>query len=316
MNENHELSAEIEEIAARLCPSYASELSVAVIDLKGRAKGLQPKIAGYKMDDFIYPASVWKIFIAAEIFRKVDKGALRLQSQVRVELPTEEKAARHLQFFPSGSKADHRPALKVGDVVTLGYLLNLMLTRSDNFASNLLMALARREEVNKFIIRANGWSGSDVTDEYVHGLKAQPVYQFSKVTVSSARHLADFFYKVETEQLVTPSVSKQLKHYMQEWKHDGKVGLYLPEFRHYYCKGGWLEINRYKHGFWRAFKKAIKPGGYAITRWINDAGVVTGRTSRYAIAVLSRTNSRWPWCTFPIEALSREIHQLMESRSR
>jgi hypothetical protein len=298
MNENLSLSRETQQIIKGLVPQ-PTEISFALIDLSQD----MPQIAGFNLDTFLYPASVWKVFIAAEILRKADAGILDLVAEV--DIASQDKDGKDIQFFPSGSKTDHRPVLQIGDKLTIGYLVDLMLTRSDNVASNALMSIAGREDINDRIILANGWNGSEVPNEHVACLKAQPTYQFSKVTVSTARHFAELFYKIETGELVNGAVSKNLKRYMQNSNHGSRADLYIPEFESYYRKGGWLEIDERQNG---------DTTENAVIRWVNDAGVVRGQNSHYVISMLTRTNSKEPTIKFPVEDFSRKVYQLMESR--
>ena len=61
--------------------------------------------------------------------------------------------------------------------------------------------------------------------------------------------------------------------------------------------------------------KNILRKGYAINRWVGDAGVVKGKKSHYVIAILTLTKSVWPWVKFPMKEFSQQIHELMENQS-
>jgi len=304
MKENQKVSSQLEAIVGSIHPQPA-EISLAVIDWK------TSQIAGVNMDHFIYPASIYKIFIAAEILRQVNSGQRKLEDLIEVR-DINEVDKENPRFFPKSTHRDHRPLLKTGEKVSLDYLLDLMLTRSDNTASNVLMDVANRENINNHIILPNGWNGSEVTRKFLDRLKEEKEYRVSKITVSNARHLVEFFYKVENNQLVNTWVSQKLKEYMLRWRRDGRKGLNLPEFKSYYRKGGWLEINGYKWNIWRGIKSAYQKG-VAIIRYNGDAGVVVGDNSHYVIAVLTITKTKWPWVKFPMRRLSKEIHRLMET---
>lgn len=305
MKENLELSQKIQQIIVRLHPKPA-EISLAVIDLKNP----ESRIAGVNMDAFIYPASVYKAFVAAEILRKADAGELSLEDVV--EIPAVDEVDKDYKLFPKGSKEDHRPLLKSGDRVTIDYLLDLIFTRSDNTASNVLVDIATRENINERIILAHGWKGSEVTRKFLDRSKEIPKYQHSAITVSNARHLAEFMSRIEKGQMINDFVSVKLKEYMLRRYTGTRAGLKIPQLKQYYGKGGWLVINGYKYGFFKALRKAIEKG-HAVNTWSNDAGVIVGNNSRYAIAVLTLTKSKWPWAEFPMQKLSKEIYELMES---
>ncbi len=304
MRENVELSQKITKIVENLSPKPA-QISFVVINLKTT----KPEISGYNMNEFIYPASVYKIFIGAEILRKVYHKELNLSDEVEIKSPNE--VDKDVRLFPKSTHKDHRPLLKAGDKVTVDYLLDLVFSRSDNTASNTLMDIADREKINNYIILPNGWNGSEVTRKFINRLKEEKEYRVSRITVSNARHLAEFFYKVEKGELVNEWVSEKLKSYMQNWNREGRTGLYISEFINYYRKGGWLEINGYKYNFLSAVKNVIKKG-HAVNKWSNDAGVVTGKNSHYTIALLTLTKSAFPWINFPLKSFSKAIHTLME----
>lgn len=307
MRENLELSEKFREIIDKIYPKPA-QISFAVIDLTPEV----PEISGYNMDEFIYPASIYKVFIGAEILRKAYQKELNLSDIIEIKSPND--VDKNLRLFPKTTKADHRPLLKAGDKVDINYLLELVFSRSDNTASNTLMDIASREEINNHIILPNHWNGSEVTRKFLDRLKEEKEYRVSQITVSNARHLAEFFYKVEKGQLVNEWVSEKLRNYMHKWNRGGRSGLYLSEFVDYYRKGGWLEINGYKYNFFSAIKNVIKKG-HAVNRWSNDAGVITGKNSNYVIALLTLTKSKWPWVKFPMEKFSQQIYEIMEKNS-
>ncbi len=305
MKENSQLSEKFKGIIENLVPKPA-QVSFAVINLTT----LEPEISGYNMEQFVYPASIYKVFIGAEILRKVSCKELILEDKVEIQEINE--ANSEIVLFPKEGSQDERPALMQGDMVTLDYLLDLMLTRSDNTAANTLMDIAEREQINENIIIPNGWHGSDITRKFIDRLKEQEKYRKSEVTVSNAKHLVELFYKIDKGELVNSWVSQKLKEYMLRWNRAGRGGLYLQEFSSYYRKGGFLYVNGYRVNFWKALKNVLK-GGHAVNKWIGDAGVVTGTNSHYVIAVLTLTKSKWPWTRFPMKKFSKQVYNLMET---
>lgn len=326
MKEDVELSRKISDIIQRIRPQPA-QISFAIVDLKKN----EPTIAGYNMDEFVYPASVYKVFVGTEALRQVHEKVFDLEDIIEIKNPND--VDKNLDLFPKSTRGDNRPLLKKGDKVTVDYLLDLVFTRSDNTAANTLIDLVGRENINKNIIVSNGWQGSGITRKFLDRSKEEEKYKYSDTTVSCARHLADLFYKIETGQLINPWISEKLKKYMLRWNRGGRTGLYIPEFENffqktgsafntlelqdmqrYYRKGGWLEVNGYKVNFFKAVKHAIQKG-HAVNRWSNDAGMVKGENSNYAIALLTLTKSKWPWVKFPLKEFSREIYRLMEDQS-
>lgn len=277
------------------------EMSIALIDLTEP----KPRIFGYAMDHYIYPASVYKIFIGAEVLRKVETGELAMDQLIEIKSPND------VDTDPNIFPGDTRNLLKTGDNITINYLLDLMLTRSYNTASNTLIDLVGRENITNNIIYKYNWYGSEVTRKFLNRVKEGKPYQFSSTTLSCARHLAEFFYRVETETLISPFVSQKLKEYMLKWMRGGREGLSIDAHISFYRKGGWLETNLWKHSLLSAIRSILNKR-WAVIRWSNDAGVITEDNSKYVVALLTVHKSISPNSYFDLKKLAKLIHKFME----
>ncbi len=175
------------------------QISLAVIDLSGP----QPRLGGVHFDNFIYPASVYKMYVAAEVLRQISEGKYFLSGSSVARAPNVVDRSKELLHDP-------RPLLNEGDTVTVGYLLDLMITRSDNSAANCLIDLATRDSINTLIHRYN-WQGSEVTRKFLKRKFEDPGYADIRGTETCALHAADFMYRISTNQLANPWVSQQMK---------------------------------------------------------------------------------------------------------
>lgn len=296
------------------------EIGVAIVDLKER----ESKIFGHNMDHFIYPASVYKVFIGAEVLRKVEAKELSLEELVEVRSPND--VDRHTNLFPG----DSRGLLKAGDTVSVDYLLDLMLTRSDNTSSNVLIDLVGRENISARIVDSYGWKGSEITRKFLDRSKEDTPYRYSETTKTCARHMAEFMYLIEKGKLISPFVSEKMREYMLRWNRGGRQGLTLTEYLFVYRKGGYLENNLYqgvyknyyhKSGFgleyartiWRLLKNIFLKG-WAFICWQNDIAVITGQNSHYVAAVFTVTKSLNPRKRFPMQHFAKILFDYMESR--
>lgn len=77
MKENLLLNQKIKEVIEKIHPK-PNEISFAVIDLKIN----EPQVVGYNADRLIYPASIYKVFVAAEILRQIDSGKRKLNDEI------------------------------------------------------------------------------------------------------------------------------------------------------------------------------------------------------------------------------------------
>jgi beta-lactamase class A len=224
------------------------QISLAVIDMTKN----EPHFAGVKYDNFIYPASVYKMYVAAEVLRQISEGKYFLTSPVIVKAPNDVDHSKELSFDP-------RPLLRDGDTVTVTYLLDLMITRSDNTAANCLIDLARRENINT-LIHQYKWDGSEVTRKYLKRKFEDPGYENVRGTETCALHAADFMYKIYTNQLVNPWVSMQMKVFLGRQLDSTKLATSLPANAMFYHKTGWFSF------------------------WTHDVGIVDDGEVRYVIA--------------------------------
>jgi beta-lactamase class A len=253
------------------------QISLAVIDLMQR----QPVFAGVNEDNFIYPASVYKMYVAMEILSQISSGQLTYFDPYAVKAPNDVDITREISYDP-------RPLLHHDDTVTIHYLLDLMITRSDNSAANCLIDLAKRPNINQTMLRYN-WHGSEVTRKFLKRKFEDPGYDTVKSTATCALHAADFMYKIETRTLVTPWVSMQLKSFLGMQLDTTKLSRGLPVTATFYHKTGWWSY--YTH----------------------DVGIVDDGEVKYIIALFTPVteDDARPM----MKDLSSRIYNLMKRRS-
>ncbi len=223
------------------------QISLAVIDLDKTP----PRLGGVNPENFIYPASVYKMYVAAAILKQISEGCYSLWNPYVVRAPNDVDSEKQLDLDP-------RPVLHAGDTVTVDYLLDLMITRSDNSAANCLIDLARREYINA-MIDGFGWKGSEVTRKFLKRKFEDPGYDTVRGTETCALHAAEFMYRVYSNKLVNPWVSQQMKTFLGRQLDTTKLATGLPRDAMFYHKTGWFAY------------------------WTNDVGIVDG-DARYIIA--------------------------------
>jgi beta-lactamase class A len=226
-------------------------ISFAVIDLTGR----KPLIGGVNMEHFIYPASLYKMYVAMEVLKQVSNNQYSLYKNYIIKSPNDVDRTSEIKWDP-------RPLLKDGDTVTINYLLDLMITRSDNSAANCLIDIAGRDNINA-TMHENGWYGSEVTRKYLSRKFEDPGYDTVRSTVTNALHAAEFIYKMSVNELINPWVSQQMKVLLGRQLDTTKLSTGLPHDAMFYHKSGW----------WNFFT--------------NDVGLVDDGKIRYVIALFS-----------------------------
>ncbi|MDQ6902879.1 MAG: class A beta-lactamase-related serine hydrolase, partial [Bacteroidota bacterium] len=227
------------------------KISFAVIDLNGK----KPIFGCVNCSNFIYPASVYKMYVAMEILRQVSNGDFSLYENYIVKAPNDVDKSKQISYDP-------RPLLRAGDTVTINYLLDLMITRSDNAAANCLIDKATRDSINK-TMHLMGWYGSEVTRKFLSRKFEDVGYDTIKSTQTCALNAADFMYKIYTNTLINPWVSMQMKALLGRQLDTTKLSLGLPKTAMYYHKTGWWNY------------------------YTNDVGIVEDSKIKYIIAVFT-----------------------------
>jgi beta-lactamase class A len=251
-------------------------VSFAVIDLSDN----RAIFGGVHFDNFIYPASVYKMYVAMEVLKQASARRFSLLDEYVVRSPNDVDRSKEISYDP-------RPLLRDGDTVTIHYLLDLMITRSDNAAANCLIDIAQRPSINMTMLEY-GWGGSEVTRKFLRRTLEDPGFESVRSTETCALHAADFMYRIYSRKLVNPWVSMQLKSYLALQLDTAKLTGGLPRSASFFHKTGWWSY--YTH----------------------DTGIVDDGRVKYIISLFTpvpeqRARPR-------MQALSRQVYELMRKR--
>jgi len=255
-NRDADLSQQLKEIVTALeldkdfdvGEDGLEQISLAVIDLNSK----KPALGVVNPENFIYPASVYKMYVAAEVLEQISNGDYNLDRTYIAHTPNTVDRSREI-------KSDPRPLLKDGDTVSVNYLLDLMITRSDNSAANCLIDIASRPAINTLMKKYN-WHGSEVTRKFLSRKFEDPGYEKVPGTMTSALHAADFMYRIYTNELVNPWVSMQMKCLLGRQLDKSKLAQGLPPNAMFYHKTGWFSY------------------------WTNDVGIIDDGNIKYILA--------------------------------
>ena len=251
-------------------------ISLAVVDLSNG----KPVLGGVHYDEFIYPASVYKMYVAMEVLKEISDGDYYLSTPYVVRFPNAVDSSREIAWDP-------RPLLRVGDTVTINYLLDLMITRSDNSAANCLIDVARRDSINA-TMHEYGWYGSEVTRKFLSREYEDSAYKNIRGTSTCALHAADFMYRVYANKLVNSWVSMQLKALLGRQLDTTKISRGLPRDAMFYHKTGWWST------------------------WTNDVGIVEDGNVKYIISCFTPVTQSE--AEPMMKDLSRKVFGLIERR--
>jgi beta-lactamase class A len=262
---NHKLIKKIKKVISDLkldkefsiSDKTKKHISLCILDLSSEI----PKIAGYKMYNFLYPASLYKIYIAGALMEQVSKKKLFLDKKYKVKKVNAIDKKKEVSI-------DARQLIKAGQSVSLDYLLDLMITRSDNTAANCLIDIIDRKEINKFIHK-HGWKGSEVTRKFLPRELEDKKYKDAKPTLTNALHVAEFFYLLEEGKIGNKDLSIYLKGVFGRQLDNTKLSKGFSKKSNFHHKTGWF-----------AYGKKNKYGFTA------DAGILEMNDKKYIVSVI------------------------------
>lgn len=239
---------------------------------------------------------MYKIFVAAEALRQVENKIINFDKKITISKINAVDKRKQIPY-------DGGKLLKSGDKESMGYLLELMLSRSDNTAANCLIDLVGRENINKNIIKKYHWQGSEVTRKFLSRKFEKAKYKKAPITLTCARHIAKLFFLVEKEKILNSESSQLLKELLSNGKHfeNDNIGAGLPKSSKFYRKGGWFESN-------------LKDG--TIVKFNSDAGIVEDGNIKYIIVILTSIKTKSHKKSSLMKRLSHEIYELIRLHNR
>ena len=249
---------DIEPRLAELERELQGTLGVVAHALPEAGDGDVEGTVAYHAEHAFPAASTIKVFVLQTLLEHAAEGRLGLDDEVTLGAAD--------QVTGSGILKDLTP----GRRYTLLDLARLMITISDNTATNLLIDALGVPTVNASIDR-HGWSGT-----HLAGLLQRPDLARAGDTrrsTTSPADLADAFTRLWRGELLPPPLTELAQSIYRKQQRTDQLGRYLP-FDSYSTETGES-----------ALVIASKSGSIRGVR--NDAGVIERGPSRYVLAVMT-----------------------------
>ncbi|QIN81423.1 hypothetical protein GBA63_01350 [Rubrobacter tropicus] len=206
---------------------------------------------GVRADETFFSASIIKVPVMVAVYRKVEKGDLSFSQEVELKEEDWAAGAGWLQWEKAGTKQ------------TVGDLLLLMMTQSDNVATNALVRMV---------------GGKDHVNDVAESLGAKDTLLYQKVSSergavpaldnrTTPRDMATMMQKIADDEAASEKSCGYMKDLMRTNELDWWLDAGLPADVDAANKAGWL---------------------YQV---YGDVGIVEHEGNRYAIAILSKHGS-------------------------
>ena len=206
---------------------------------------------GVRPDEKFFSASIIKVPVMVAVYRKVDKGELSFSQQVEIKEEDWAAGAGWLQWEKAGTKQ------------TVGDLLLLMMTQSDNVATNALVRMV---------------GGADHVNEVARSLGAENTLLYQKI--SSERGAVPAL-----DNRTTPrDMAAMLQEIAEGEAASTKSCGYMIDLMHTNELDWWLDA-----GLPAGVDAANKAGW--LYKVYGDVGIVHEGDRRYVVAILSKHGS-------------------------
>lgn len=171
------------------------------------------KAYSYQGEKLMATASTMKVFVLGAILEEVQKGKILLEDKVQLK--------REDQVGGSGVLKELDPGL----VMTVKDVATLMIIKSDNTATNILMDMAGGvEKINAHMVRhgiKNSRVGSKIDFEYIGN-------DFRKLAIASADEFVAYLEKIYQRKILSEAMTKIFFSIMGKQQYLDQVPRYIP----------------------------------------------------------------------------------------
>lgn len=232
-------------------------------------------------DVSFHAASTMKVPVMIELFRRVDAGTLHLDQTLRIENRFTSIVDGSPFTLNANDDSDSTLYHRIGQDVSLRELNQRMITRSSNFATNLIIQLLDAPTITA---NARALGARDI--QVRRGVEDQKAFDAGLNNTTTAHDLGVLLAAIEQGRAVSAASSKAMKEVLLEQEFNDEIPAGLPP----------------------GTPVAHKTG--SITATWHDAAIVypKGRRAPYILVVLTRKIPKEQDGQALIAAISREIY--------
>jgi beta-lactamase class A len=264
-------SRDLEAAISERLAETGADFAVAYRDLQtGDEFLIQPDVQ-------FHAASMMKVPVMLRLYQMSDWGQLDLDT--RIEVKNEFTSIYDGSSYSLSADEDSDSTLYslVGSEVTVRDLLDRMIARSSNLATNILIEIADPDSIAPMLagLRADGM-------KVLRGVEDIPAYENGLNNTTSARGLLELFSALARGQTATPRATSEMMQALLRQEFNDAIPAGLPEGTPVAHKTGWITAVDHDGGI-------VMPAGrtsYVLV--ILTSGVEDETVTRAAAADVSR----------------------------
>jgi len=259
----------VTELEAFIAEQTNQTISVAVYDLETGDEIL------VNPDEAYHPASTIKVHVMMEVFRQAEQGLFRLGDRLPIINAFTSIADGSKFSLDVNDDAEKTLYPRIGETETIAELTRLMIVRSSNLATNLLLDLLGLEFL-QHTLDEHELGGIDLR----RGVEDELAFEHGINNRVTADGLVDLLQLIAEERAFTPELSRSMLEILHDQEFRSGIPAGLPPTARVAHKTG--EISTIAHDAGIVYMPNRKPYVVAIlTEWDKD---VTGRKTTIAAA--------------------------------
>ena len=265
-------------IEARIAMVPGARAGVVLHDLKDR---FHVAIAA---DSSFHAASTMKVPVMIELFRRADAGALALDQGVLLVNQFGSIVDGSAYALDAGDDSDSTLYAKVGTRVSMRELLERMIERSSNLATNTLIAIVGAANAN-----ATAHSLGATRINVRRGVEDGKAFQAGLNNTTTASDLAALMLAIERWRAASPASCSAMRDILLRQEFSQEIPAGLPPGTPVAHKTGWIT------GTLHDAAVVYPPGRAPYVLVVLTSGIPEEQTARTLIADISRMS--WEFAT-------------------
>jgi beta-lactamase class A len=239
-------------------------------------------------DSSFHAASTMKVPVMIELFRRAATGSFSMNQSLMVVNQFASIVDGSPYSLDSGDDSDSTLYRRIGERVPIDTLLRLMITRSSNLATDVLITLVGADNVNQ-TMRSLGAERIQV----LRGVEDQKAFDKGLNNTTTARDLAIILRAIEEGRAAPPDATSKMRDVLLADEFNEKIPAGLPRGVRVAHKTG--EITAHSHDAAIVYPPGRRPYILVVlTRGIQDSAKANKLIADISSIVYARNSSRLP----------------------
>ena len=230
-------------------------------------------------DEALHPASTFKVHVMMEVFRQAQQGSLSLENCIPIINSFTSIADGSKYSLAVNDDAEQTLYPRIGESETINELTRLMVVRSSNLATNILLETVGTKNVNDFI-QALGIQGVTVR----RGVEDNAAFRLGMNNSATARGLTQTMQLIAEKKVVSTQASEKMIEILLGQEFNESIPALLPKSVKVAHKTGWT--NDVYHDTGIVFPEGRKP--YVLSIMTKGFAEDQGSAAHQCMAHISR----------------------------